>query len=136
MAKPVRSVIIHSLDHALAAASAADALGRPVRIVSAPGAAGYAGPAWFAEVVAATRRAHPGAEIEAVLDCADRPGDVLAAFRRGVGVVRFDGPAVMRRKLAAIAAAQGGRLDRSRGGELDLEGVADPQAACHALLSQ
>lgn len=142
MAKPARSVIIHSLEHALAAACAAESAGRPVRIISAPGAAGYAGPAWFAEVVAAARRAHPGAAIEAVLDCADRPGDVLAALRRGIAVVRFDGPAVLRRKLAAIAAAQGARLDRrarqdaGRAAALDLDSAADPQEACRAWLSE
>ena len=45
-------VLIHSLADARAALAAAAALGVPVTLASAPGAAGYAGPAWFGEVIA------------------------------------------------------------------------------------
>ncbi len=128
-------MIIHSLEHALAAAAAAVATGRPVRVLSAPGAAGYAGPAWFAEVIAQARRAHPSAVVEAVLDCGESPGDVLAALRRGIEAVRYDGPAPMRRRLAAAAAARGARLDRDRRPALDLDGTADPVEAVTALLA-
>ena len=135
MAKPPGSVIVHSLGHARAAAAAAAATGCAVRLLSAPGAAGYAGPAWFAEMIAQTRRAHPSAAVEAVLDCGASPGDVLAALRRGIEAIRYDGPAPTRRKLAAIAAACGARLDRARGPSLDLDGVADPAEAVAGFLA-
>ena len=129
MAKPPRSVVVHGLDHARAAAAAAAALGLPLRIVSATGAAVYAGPAWFAEVVAAARRAHPQAEIEAVLDCGDSPGAVLAALRRGAETLRFSGP------LAALAEASGARLEWRAAPALDLDGAPDTEAAVAARLS-
>lgn len=135
MAKPPRSIVVHGLDHARAAAAAAAALGLPVRIVSAPGAAVYAGPAWFAEVAAAARRAHPQAEVEAVLDCGDSPGAVLAALRRGVETVRFSGPLAARRKLAVLAAASGARLEWRAAPALDLDGAPDPEAAAAVWLS-
>ncbi len=128
-------MIVHNLAHARAAAEAAAAGGGPVPLLTAAGAAGYAGPAWFAEVIARARCAHPAAAIEAVLDCGQSPGDVLAALRHGIGAVRYDGPAAMRRKLAAIAAARGARLDRGREAALDLDGIADPAGAVAALLA-
>ncbi len=136
MGQTPRTVIVHSIEQARAAAAAAAAAGHPVRLLSAPGAAGYAGPAWFAEVIARTRREHPTAVLEAVLDCGDSPGDVLAALRRGIEIVRYDGPAPMRRKLAAIAAAAGARLDRVRGPALDLDGAGDPAGAVAAWLAE
>lgn len=135
MAKPPRSVVVHGLDHACAAAAAAAALDLPVRVVSAPCAALYAGPAWFAEVVAAARRAHPQAEIEAVLDCGDSPGAVLAALRRGAETLRFSGPLAARRKLAALAKSSGARLEWRATPALDLDGAPDPEAAVAAWLS-
>lgn len=136
MVKPPRSVVVHGLDHARAAAAAAAALCLPVRIVSAPGAAVYAGPAWFAEVVAAARRAHPQAEVEAVLDCGDSPGAVLAALRRGAETLRFSGPFAARRKLAALAEASGARLEWRATPALDLDGASDPEAAVAVWLSR
>jgi len=134
MVKQPRSVIVHSMAHANAAAAAAASLGRPVRLLSAAGAAGYAGPAWFAEVIAEARRAHPDAAIEATLDCGKSPGDVLAALRRGIEGVRYDGPPRMRRKLAAIAEAHGARLFGRWEAALDLDGVADARMAVAAWL--
>ena len=135
MAKLPPSVIVHSLAHANAAAAASASLGRPVRLLSAAGAAGYAGPAWFAEVIAEVRRAHPDAAIEAMLDCGESPGDVLAALRCGIEGVRYDGPPRMRRKLAAIAGAHGARLFGPSEAALDLDGVADTHAAVVAWLA-
>ncbi len=128
-------MIVHGLEQARAAAAAAAGLNRPMRIQSAPGAAGFAGPAWFAELVAAARRAQPDAEIEAVLDCGDSPGAVLAGLRRGIETVRFTGPAAARRKLAAIADASGARLEWCPTRALDLDGEDNPMAAVGAWLS-
>jgi IMP dehydrogenase len=59
------------LEHARAAVTAAAALGVPVTLGSAAGAAGYAGPGWFKAAVDAAASEHPGAAVSAVLDCAD-----------------------------------------------------------------
>lgn len=63
--------------HGLADARAALAPGRPVTLLSAPGAALYAGCLWWRAVTAAA-----GAAVD-VLDCADASGLALAAVRAG-----------------------------------------------------
>ncbi len=135
MAEPTPAVIVHGLDQALAAARAAARLGTGVCLRSGPAAAGYAGAAWFAEVVRAARSAHPGVRIDAVLDCGDSPGLALAAFRRSVEAVRFAGPPAVREKLDSLAAACGARLDEDPAPALDLAGEDDPEAACRAWLA-
>ena len=130
-----RAVMVHSLDQARAAAAAAAALGRPVVLLSAPGAAGYAGPGWFAKLVALAAEAHPEAELGAVLDCADKPGLVLAALRHGLPAVRFTGGRAAATKLAAIAAHTGAKVLTGRIRALDLRGHADPGSACRAWLA-
>lgn len=135
MAETPPAIVVHGLDHALAAARAAEALGCAVRIRSGPAAAGYAGAAWFAELVRAARQAHPDVRIDAVLDCGDSPGLALAAFRRSVETVLFTGPAALRAKLEALAAASGARLESEAAPALDLAGEEEPETACRAWLA-
>ena len=135
MAETPRAIVIHGLDHALAASRAAEALGAAVCLRSGPAAAGYAGAAWFAEVVGAARRAHPDVRIDAVLDCGDAPGLVLAAFRRSVETVLFTGSPALRQKLESIAEASGARVEYEAAPALDLAGEENPEAACRAWLA-
>lgn len=128
-------VIVHSLEHARAALAAAEALGVPVTLASAPGASAYAGPAWFQEMTALAAAEAPRAIFEAVIDCADRPGDVLLALRLGLRRVRFTGKAVVARKLAAIAEQSGAEIVTGRLRALDLRGAANPRAACRDWLA-
>ena len=86
-----RTVIVHSFAQARAAARAAAALGVPVTLRSAPGAAGYAGALWFAELIALVQAEVPRAEIVAVLDCADAAGHAMAGLRCGLKRIRFTG---------------------------------------------
>ena len=72
----VPAVTIHSLAHARTAVRIAGELGQTIILLSPPGAAAYVGPAWFKEVVAAARQDQPEADVSALLDCGDRPGDV------------------------------------------------------------
>jgi len=128
-------IVVHSLDHALAAASAAAGLGKPVALASAPGAGTYAGPTWFLAVVEAARSAHPGARVTAVLDCAGEAGSALAALRAGARRVRFSGRCDTARRLAEIAAALGAEIERGPPPPaLDLLGERDPAGACRAWL--
>lgn len=94
--------------HGLADARAVLAMGAPVTLLSAPGAAGHAGCLWWRELVAAALRdTPPTARVMDVLDCADAPGLALAALRSGVSrLVLADGPAWA--AVAGIAERQGG----------------------------
>ncbi len=70
--------------HGLADAKAALAPGLPVTLLSAPGAALFAGCLWWREVVAAARDVYPGTEASDILDCADASGMAMGALRSGV----------------------------------------------------
>ncbi len=127
------AIVFHGLAHAQAALAAAEALGVPVTLLSAPGAAAYAGPGWFRAVVDKARAAHPDAEVTPVLDCGDMPGHALAALRDGVTAIRFAGATAD--KVAEIAEQCGARVIRERPEALDLQGVAgNPAAACRDWL--
>jgi len=129
------AIVIHGLAHAEAALAAAAALGVPVTLMSAPGAASYAGPGWFRAVVEQAHAAHPGVEATALLDCGDRPGHALAALREGVTAIRFSGKTAD--KIEDIAAQNGARVVRERPPALDLKEVAgDPLAACRDWLTK
>jgi hypothetical protein len=130
-----KAVIVHSLEHARAALAAAAELGVPVTLASAPGASAYAGPGWFQEMTALAAAEVPRAAFDAVIDCADRPGDVLLALRLGLRRVRFTGKTAVARKLAAIAEQSGAELVTGRLRALDLRGAADPAGACRAWLA-
>jgi hypothetical protein len=129
------AVIVHCLDHALAAAAAAAALGAPLTLRSAAGAGGAAGVGWFAALAEIVTERHPLLPVSFVLDCADESGTVLGAFRRGLKRVRFEGPPEVAAKLAVIAASYGAALDDDARPTLDLLGHADPQDACRRWLA-
>lgn len=99
------AVVIHGLPHARLALRP----GRPVTLLSAPGAASYAGVAWWRAVVAAVRAEFPESDPPDVLDCADAPGRALEALSLYCRVVVLrPGPAFT--DIAGRAAAQGAVL--------------------------
>lgn len=131
------TVVIHNLAHARAALAAAEATGVAIRLSSAPGAAAYAGAAWFLEMVAAARADHPGARAEAVLDCGAEAGLALGAIRSGIEAIRIRVTPRMRARLGAIAAAAGCRLvANERAPTLDLLATSDPERAVRDWLAQ
>ena len=77
------AVTVHGLSDAIRAV----ADGRPVTLLSAPGAASHAGCGWWKALVDAARAAHPDVPCLDILDCADATGMALAALR--IGVVRL-----------------------------------------------
>jgi hypothetical protein len=133
-------ILVHSLDDARAALAAAAGLDVPVTLASAPGAAGYAGPAWFGEMIAAARAEHPAVSCTAVLDCGEAPGMVMSAIRWAMtpGRARFDlrftGDRQHDRALGEMAAAAGLRLIRALDPSLDLRAARDRDAACRTWL--
>lgn len=130
------AIIIHSIDHARAALAVGAQLGHPITFYSAENAGAYAGAGWFQAVVTAARADYPAAECEAVLDCGGHAGLALAALRAGCPAIVFRGSAAQRRKIAAIAAAHGARLDAGAQEALDLGRCRDPQAVVAAWLGQ
>ena len=134
------AIIVHSLAQALAAAEAAAALGRPLTLRSAAGAGGTVGTGWFASLGALVAERHPGLDLTLVLDCADEAGTALGALRRGLKVIRVEGPPDVLAKLASLAATYGARLDEDERPPLDLiDGLveqADVSARCRNWLGR
>jgi hypothetical protein len=131
-----RAVTVHGLADALAAVEAAASAGRPVVLVSAPGAAAYAGAGWFKALVALARERWPEANVTAMLDCGDRAELVQGALRAGLADLVFTGPAAVAARLADIAGQQGARLHRSRPRSLEIGDPGGALAACRAWLGR
>lgn len=129
-----RPIRIHSLAEAHTACAAAAELKVPLLLVSAPGAAAYAGAGWFRAIADRAAALHPEVTSMAVLDCADRPGDVLGALSAGLATLLFTGRADVAARLADIAAQSGARLLTDLPAPLDLRGVRDPLRACREWL--
>jgi hypothetical protein len=116
------AVTVHGLDEMLAALRP----GRPVTLLSAPGAAGFAGCLWWRALIAQALAAFPAAEALEALDCADAPGQAMAALRVGqkLLVLARDCPAFP--AVVAAAAGLGAVVLERRPASLDL---AEPGAA-------
>lgn len=134
-AMPRVAVIIHDLGHARAALAAAADVGVAVQLWSAPGAAAYAGAGWFDALVRLARRDHPDADVQAVLDCADRADLAQAALRQGLRGICFRGSKAAAARLADIAAQYDATLHRRPPNALDLLYVEDPFDACRTWFS-
>ncbi len=79
-------MIIHPavIVHGLADVRDALAVGAPVTLLSAPGAASYAGCLWWRELVRVGRAGSPGTPVLDILDCADASGMAMSALRSDV----------------------------------------------------
>lgn len=131
-----RAVIVHNLAHARAALSAAATLGVPVVLISAAGAAAYAGAGYFLEFTSRAMAEHPEATARTVLDCGPEPGLALGALGAGCPAIRYTGPRASRVKIADIAARSGARVDNSRYRALDLLDAGDARTACYEWLAK
>lgn len=129
-------IVVYALGDACAALQAAAERNIEVTLVSPAGAAGFAGPGWFAELVAQARDAVPDAAFDSVLDCAGEAGHALAAIRQGVAAIRFDGPDEVRDKVQDIAGQCGCALaEIDYAHALDLDQCADAAVACRDWLA-
>jgi hypothetical protein len=108
-------VTIHGIDHARGAL----APGLPVVLLSAPGAALYAGCGWWGALMETARLelSHAGSDL---LDCADAPGYAMAALRIGLKglVLSPDCPGFL--AVGAAAAALDAIVLPQRPASLDL----------------
>ena len=96
--------------HGLADARRVMARGRPVTLLSAPGAGVYAGCLWWRALVGRVGREFPDVPMADVLDCADGTGAALAALRIGLPRLVLAAEAPSRLRLELIARRQGGEL--------------------------
>jgi hypothetical protein len=104
------AVVVHGLSEARAALRP----GLPVTLLSARGAALYAGCGWWRALVEASGAVHD------ILDCADAPGRAMEALRIGQQTVILDAACPAFAAVAAAAATLGGRVLADRPEALDL----------------
>lgn len=128
-----RIVVVHHLEQALLAARVLQELGRDGRLLSPPDAALYLGPGWM-EAIERAVEARGGFAVRGILDCADRPDLVQAAFRQGTRAVVFRGRQAVVAKLADIARAYGAELLLRRPRALDLNMKTEPETALRGYL--
>jgi hypothetical protein len=121
-----RAVVVHDRAQAEAAIVAAGA--GSVLLLSAPAAAGFLGPAWFAAIV--------GGHAPAALDCGADPGHALAALRAGVTLLVLAPEVPAFAAVAAAAAECGAALLTARPPSLDLAGWDLSRPAARAALAR
>ena len=135
MSKPRRpdplppAILVRHLEDAIAALEVAQAMKRPVTLLSPEAGALWLGPGWLVAVAREAAKAVPGAKCRTLLDCADRPDLAQAALRDGTDAILFTGPARIATKLADIAAAYGAVLLTERPPALELARARSPADA-------
>ena len=97
---PYPAVVVHDL----AQARAALCEGLALTLLSAPGAACFAGAGWWRALIDMARAAHPHTPCQDVLDCADAPGHAMAAVRLGQAILVLDPACPAFARVAALAA--------------------------------
>lgn len=130
-----RAIIFHSLDHARAALGAAREAGVEVCLVTAPGAARYAGVDHLKKIVDLALAEFEGDTPNALIDCGANAGSAMSALRAGWNTLAFAGEPDVKRKIADMAAQCGARLVDRPAEALDLLDEPDPDAACRRWLS-
>jgi hypothetical protein len=110
------AVVIHSL----ADARRVLAVGQPVTLLSAPGAALYAGSGWWRALIQRAQAECPDIPVDDILDCADASGLALGALRIGQRTIVLDRTAPGWSSVAAIAVSLGGEVLTSRPPSIDM----------------
>jgi hypothetical protein len=106
--------------HGLADARIVLAIGLPVTLLSARGAALFAGSAWWRALVSKARDEHPDVAIDDILDCADASGLALSALRLGQRSLILEAAAPGWSAVAAIATSLGGEVLAHRPASIDM----------------
>ena len=114
------AVIVHGLGMAQMAVQGAQACGRPLTLLSAPGAGAYAGVGWWRALVRLA-----GAEAD-ILDCGEAPGRALQSLRAGQRLIVLRAEPPVWADIAGRAAECGGTVFAQAPAALDL---AQPGAA-------
>jgi hypothetical protein len=101
--------------HGLADARAALAPGLPVTLLSAPGAAIYAGAGWWRAIMQAVCPADPD-----ILDCGTAAGRALEALRAGQNTLVLRAPDAILAEIRAMADRHGATILSTAPASLDL----------------
>jgi hypothetical protein len=123
------AVTVHGLAHACVALAPA----LPVTLLSARGAALYAGCAWWHNMVSEARRRHPDVAVTDILDCADGAGRAMAALRIGQRFLILDKCQAWD-DVAEAARSVGAILLDTRPPSLDLANPLPPARLCAWLV--
>jgi len=110
MAEPAQlgpAIVVHNLDHAVAALRAATRIGRPITLLSAKEAGIFAGARWFVCMVKQARAGNPYAEATEILDCGADAGALQTAISAAVPGIVFTGRADVASRSAEIAGPRG-----------------------------
>lgn len=92
-------LIVHDIGHVRDAVAIAREHGRPVTLISAPGAAASMGADVFNRMIDAVRAEDPDTDISAVMDCGADPGQAMQALRMGCKNLRLNAEESVLRKL-------------------------------------
>jgi hypothetical protein len=130
-----RAVVVHGRADVARAARIAAERGCPVTLLTAPGAADYAGPDVLMSMIEAGLAEAPGADVRATIDCGDAAGRAQAALRAGWRCLVFTGHADARLRLQGIAEQYGACVLAERPVALDPLDRADAEAAIRAWLA-
>lgn len=123
MSEGLQWPVLLLLEPAAAAAALWLAEGRPVLLLSAPGAAGFLGaPGWRA-LLARVAELAPGAAFEDALCCGAAPGHALAALRAGCRRLVLDAACPGFASVAGAAAEAGAALLAARPQAVDPRGL-------------
>jgi hypothetical protein len=114
------AVIVHGLEAARAVVGLAGELRRPVTLLSAEGAACYAGVGWWQALVDSARQGAAGADVADILDCGAAPGRALEALRARQGLIILRARPDVWADIAARAASQGAVLLDAAPAALDM----------------
>jgi hypothetical protein len=106
--------------HGRADAEAALQPGLAVTLLSAPGAALYAGCLWWRALIDAATSAFPATPATDILDCADAPGRAMAALRSGQRALILDPACPAYATVVAAAATVNAVVLPARPEALDL----------------
>jgi hypothetical protein len=121
--RPSRAVVIHNQAHALAALAALPGGRRaPWRLIllSAPGAAGFLGPGWWAALVANLQPRMDAVGACDLLDCGASAGRAMEALRIGLRGLILSPECPQFGAVLARAAPLAARLEPERPDALDL----------------
>ena len=110
------TLVVHGLDQVRMALRP----GRPVILLSAPGAARFAGCLWWRRLIELGQAEFPGTGMQDVLDCAESPGQAMAALRVGQRLLVLDPACPAYTAVAAAAATLGAVVLPARPPALDL----------------
>jgi hypothetical protein len=120
------AVVVHGIDHIRTALRP----GRPITLLSAPGAALFAGCMWWRGLIGQGLAEFPLAEPLDVLDCADAPGQAMAALRIGQRLLVLDAACPAFAAVNAAASMLGAMVLTFRPPALDLAELGGARRLC------